>query len=270
MFWSRCAWRFAHTKVAAMKLEMSYGPNFDVQLKKKCANNPNFDSRRARLIGCRKNMECVVTDGGLRVFSGMFPDVCSRRHFWSWGNKERHVVSKQQDGCQVTDTEVLRAERVCLVFLRQMEDPVKALTEIRLWGGGIDRWWSLPPSQRRRSKHLQSRASITQREEEWTQIMSLPWCSALIWLTCAVEFDIITAGNDQIIGLETHLYSFCKVLRSFSYRRLECCRFMSTFSIKVVDYVAFNTTGNVYCNNSDKTLIFDTLTNRYDHIFHST
>lgn len=34
MFWSRCAWCFAHTKVAAMNLEVSYGPNFDVQLKK--------------------------------------------------------------------------------------------------------------------------------------------------------------------------------------------------------------------------------------------
>lgn len=112
-----------HAKVSAMKLEMSYGPNFDVQLKKKkkWADNLNFERRRARFIGCRKNsIECVVTDGGLRVFSGMFPDVC--RHFWTRGNKERHVVSKQQDGCQVTDTEVLRAERVCLVFL---------------WGGGI-------------------------------------------------------------------------------------------------------------------------------------
>lgn len=269
MFWSRCAWRFAHTKVAAMKLEMSYGPNFDVQLKKSVL------IIRILTVG---EHDWLVVGRTWSVSSQMEVCVCFLACFLTCAagvtsdpeEIRRGMLYPSNRTVARWQTQVLRAERVCLVFLRQMEDPVKALTEIRLWGGGIDRWWSLPPSQRRRSKHLQSRASITQREEEWTQIMSLPWCSALIWLTCAVEFDIITAGNDQIIGLETHLYSFCKVLRSFSYRRLECCRFMSTFSIKVVDYVAFNTTGNVYCNNSDKTLIFYTLTNRYDHIFHST
>ncbi len=122
MSWSRCAWHFAHTKVAAMNLEVSYRPNFDVQLKKSVLIIVILTVGEHDWL-LRKNMECVVTDGGLRVFSGMFPDVCSRCHFWSRGNKERLVVSKQQDGCQVTVTEVLRAERVCLVFL-----PVKALT----------------------------------------------------------------------------------------------------------------------------------------------
>lgn len=85
---------------------------------------------------------------------------------------------------------------------RQIELPVKPLTEIRLWA--VWNWtllwghtqhvegkrvWIIFSGwfwqDQRCSKPHQSRALIAQREEQSAQIMSaaysLPWCSALIW-----------------------------------------------------------------------------------------
>lgn len=203
--WVMCS----HAKVM---LETSYRPKFDSSDQTSTVSNETITSNnqilartsslasRADLCVCFLAccLTCAVGVTRAHQFSRL-------RAVWSWGRKERHVVSKQQDGCQVTDTRSWEQKGCVWCFLggeRQMncqsnrwlrlvcEQCESELTsEIRcnmLMANGLgssdsdsSRFWQ---NQRRCSKPHQSRALIGQREKQiMSSAYSLPWCSALIW-----------------------------------------------------------------------------------------
>lgn len=210
-------------------------------------NNPNFArtlslSSRTELCVCFLAccLTCVAGVTRAHQFSPLSTAV------WSWGSKERHVVSKQQDGCQVTDTEVLRAERACLAFLRRQEtnrtasqtaDRDSFVSSVKLNSPlrsdptcegqtGSDHLLRMVPTG---SKMQQTSSEPSIDRPAWGTVSAdnerclqppMMLCSDLTpathTATCATEFDIITVGNDKTKRLETCLSPF--------YRKSFCCQ----------------------------------------------
>lgn len=167
------------------------------------------------------------------------------RAVWSGGRKERRVVSKQQDGCQVTDTRSWEQKGCVWCFLggeRQIELPVKPLTEIRLWAMWLwthlwdqvqnvngrrvgiisSRWfWQ---NQRRCSRLHQSRALIAQREKQiMSSAYSLPWCSALIWPdTHTISHVQLSLTSLQLVMLKKFLLPADFQLKAWTVLHSKC------------------------------------------------